>query len=114
MDNEGNEIQMQVNPESLTYLTYEDVAKLMRVKRSTIRTWVYLGKIKTHIRSGRKSLIPLTEVRRLVAEKTVHYQEKPTPAPVTQEPAPIIQTATPALEDIPVQENLEEPLNIYN
>lgn len=74
-------------PEGLQFLTYEDIARILRVKRSTVRAWVYRGLIRTNVKMGKKCLIPISELRRFVAEKTVQREKKV--FPLTQKP-PIV------------------------
>lgn len=63
-------------PEGLQFLTYEDIARILRVKRSTVRAWVYRGLIRTNVKMGKKCLVPISELRRFVAEKTVQREKK--------------------------------------
>lgn len=57
-------------PKELQLYSYEEAAIILKVKRGTIRTWVYRGVIRENVRMGRKALIPLSEIQRFVAERT--------------------------------------------
>jgi len=57
-------------PDGFQFFTYEEVARILKVKRATIRSWVYLGEIKSTVKLGKKTLIPKDELRRFIAERT--------------------------------------------
>lgn len=63
-------------PEGLQFLTYEEVAIILKVKRATVRSWVYRGLLRSNVKMGKKSLIPISEVRRFVAERTQTRDKK--------------------------------------
>lgn len=67
-------------PEGLQFLTYEEAAKILRIKRASVRTLVYRGDIRNTLKQGRKSLIPLSELRRYVAKRTKVNEKKVFPS----------------------------------
>lgn len=76
MNNEDIFQEAEGMPEGLQFLTYEDVARILKVKRATVRSWVYRGVIRTNVKMGNKSLIPISELRRFVAAKTRQNEVK--------------------------------------
>lgn len=62
-------------PKDLAYFTYEEVARILKVKRGTVRLWVYRGKIRQTVRMGKRTLIPRAELERFVNERT-HINKK--------------------------------------
>lgn len=74
-------------PDGLQFFTYEEAAIILKVKRGTIRSWVYRGDIRSSVKMGKKSLIPKSELQRFVAKRT-RVKTRPgqiKPAPVPQE-----------------------------
>lgn len=63
-------------PDGLQFFTYEEVARIMRVQRATVRSWVYRGIIRSNVKMGKKSLVPKSELQRLVAERTMLHDKK--------------------------------------
>jgi len=61
---EDNENKM---PDGFQFFTYDEVARILKVKRPTVRTWVYLGEIKNTVKLGKKTLIPKDELQRFIA-----------------------------------------------
>jgi excisionase family DNA binding protein len=57
-------------PDGFQFFTYDEVARILKVKRATIRSWVYLGEIKRTVKMGKKTLIPKEELQRFIAERT--------------------------------------------
>jgi excisionase family DNA binding protein len=57
-------------PDGLQFFTYEEAARILKVQRGTVRTWVCRGAIRSTIKMGKKSLIPKSELQRFVAERT--------------------------------------------
>jgi excisionase family DNA binding protein len=97
-------------PEGLQFVTYEEAAIILRVQRATICSWVYRGDIRSSIRMGRKALIPISELRRFVAEKTKMREHKvfplrnslsrkvvppPSSAPAAEQPTETAATVPP-------------------
>lgn len=60
----------------LQFFTYEEVARIMKVKRSTVRMWIYRGLILRTIRMGRSSVIPRAELERFIKSRTVINESK--------------------------------------
>jgi hypothetical protein len=64
--------QKPVEPE---FLSVDDAESMTSVSRWTWRSWAYSGRIAS-VKAGRRLLIPLGEIRRLVAEGT-HPRTEP-------------------------------------
>ena len=63
-------------PSGLQFFTYEEAARILKVQRATVRSWVYRGAIRSTIKMGKKSLIPKSELQRFVAERTRIKEKK--------------------------------------
>lgn len=60
--------------EHLQFFTYEEVARIMKVRRATVRQWIYRGLIRRTIRMGKRSVIPKVELERFISART-HINE---------------------------------------
>lgn len=58
-------------PNEFQFLTYQEFAVIMKVQVGTVRRWVSTGEIKERVKMGPHVLIPLSEARRFVAERTI-------------------------------------------
>ncbi len=62
--------EVEKMPNGLQFFTYEEAARILKVQRATVRSWVYRGAIRSTVKMGKKSLIPKSELQRFVAERT--------------------------------------------
>jgi len=62
-------------PDELKFLTYEEVAHIMRVQVQTVRKWVSTGALQ-NFPQGRRSTISIPELQRFVAERMTRSDEK--------------------------------------
>lgn len=53
----------------LQFFTYDEVARILKVKRQTVWTWVYRGHLRKTVRFGRHALIPKVEFERFIKER---------------------------------------------
>lgn len=51
------------------FFTYDEVARILKVKRQTVWTWVYRGLLRKTIRLGKHALIPKVEFERFIKER---------------------------------------------
>lgn len=58
------------------FLTYTEIALIMRVQLETVIRWVSDGDLKRKVKMGRRVLIPIDEVRRFIKERTIIYKKK--------------------------------------
>lgn len=58
------------------FLTYTEIALIMRVQLETVVRWVSNGDLRKKVKLGRRVLIPIEEVRRFIKERTIVYRKK--------------------------------------
>lgn len=85
-------------PDGLQFFSYEEAARILKVQRGTVRSWVYRGAIRSTIKMGKKSLIPKSELQRFVAERTRIREKKVSPrkSPAVVANPPMPSNATPS------------------
>lgn len=77
MNDNNNESVEKQSQTDMRFLTYEEAARILKVQRATVRSWVYRGEIHRTVKMGKKSLIPLSEIERFVRERTKIKEDSP-------------------------------------
>lgn len=70
MDTRESVDKFDTLPGNLQFVTYHEVAAILKVRPGTVRSWVCKGMLKSSVRIGKGSLIPLSELQRFVIERT--------------------------------------------